>query len=74
MRYVLLALVLTGCSHYVYYRDGGTYEEMAKDRFECKRDATAMTPKAHGVLGVVGRSDLMDECMQSKGYGRIKSN
>jgi hypothetical protein len=47
---LLLALFLTGCetSHRIWYKEGGTQDELAKDRYYCLLNSQQKVSNARG--------------------------
>jgi hypothetical protein len=81
---LLAALLLTGCrsteskqaKQIVWHQAGKTQQEIAKDFFDCKLEASQLSNKYSLVGGASGIANYADywsaiaNCMESKGYTR----
>lgn len=71
MKYLLLAVLLTGCAKPVVYKPSQTMTQQEKDEAACDIEASKYTNSyfpGNPILNAEGRSETYGLCMKSKGY------
>jgi hypothetical protein len=70
---IILALFLYGCaSKYQLVKYGATQQEVAKDNYECERDARQSGYFGGGIVGEINMRNFFERCLAVKGYQKIK--
>jgi hypothetical protein len=72
---VATAVLLTACNTAPYVvKEGGTSDELARDRFDCKQKVATMYG-GYGQMGPGGAmfaADDYHDCMRSRGYSQAR--
>ncbi len=68
---VLVALVLAGCAAPHYTKEGVSNDEARQDAAQCRYQAESATAPIYDVIErTIRRNELIESCLQSRGYRR----
>jgi hypothetical protein len=72
MAAALLGLTTGGCAPKALIHPTASQDQVNRDNFECKRDATQMAYQTYGPNGpAFYGNEFMRECLQSRGYREV---
>ena len=71
---IVLILSLYGCaSKYRLVKYGATQQEVAKDNYECERDARQSGYFGGGIVGEINMRNFFERCLLVRGYQKEKN-